>query len=34
MQNRKGKINCKDITDRFLFSLFDTSIMLHIVERV
>ena len=34
MQSRKDKINSKDITERFLFSLFDTSIMSQIVERV
>ena len=27
MQSRKDKINSKDITERFLFSLFDSSIM-------
>ena len=27
MQSRKDKINSKDITGRFLFSLFDSSIM-------
>ena len=32
MQNRKDKINSKDITERFLFSLFDSSIMTQIVE--
>ena len=32
--NRKDKINSKDITERFLFSLFDPSIMTQIVERV
>ena len=30
----EDKINSKDITERFLFSLFDTSIMSSIVERV
>ena len=30
----KKKINSKDITERFLFSLYDTSIMSQIVERV
>ena len=34
MQSRKDKINYKDITERFLFSLFDSSIMKQIVERV
>ena len=34
MQSRKDKINSKDITERFLFSLFDSSIMTQIVERV
>ena len=34
MQNRKDKINSKDITERFLFSLFDSSIMIQIVERM
>ena len=34
MQCRKGKINSKDITERFLFSLFDSSIMTQIVERM
>ena len=34
LQNRKDKINSKDITERFLFSLFDSSIMRLIVERV
>ena len=34
MQSRKYKINSKDITERFLFSLLDTSIMSQIVERV
>ena len=34
MQSRKDKINSKDITKRFLFSLFDTSIMSLIVKRV
>ena len=27
MQSRKEKINSKDITERFLFRLFDSSIM-------
>ena len=27
MQSRKEKINSKDITERFLFRLFDLSIM-------
>ena len=30
----KSKINSKDITERFLFSLFDSSIMAQIGERV
>ena len=34
MQSRKDKISSKDITERFLFSLFDTSIMTQIVERM
>ena len=32
MQNRKDKINSKDITERFLFSLFNSSVMLQIAE--
>ena len=34
LQNRKDKINSKDITERFLFSLLDSLIMTQIVERV
>ena len=34
MQSRKDKINSKDITERFLFSLFDSPIMSQIAERV
>ena len=34
MQSRKDKINSKDNTERFLFSLFDSSVMSKIVERV
>ena len=34
MESRKDKINSKDITERFLFSLFDSSVMLKIAERV
>ena len=34
MQGRKDKINSKDITERVLFSLFDTSVMTQIVERI
>ena len=34
MQSRKDKIDSKDITERLLFNLFDTSIMSHIVVRV
>ena len=34
MQSRKDKINSKDITERFLFSLFDSPIMSQISERV
>ena len=34
MQSRKNKINSKDITERFLFTLFDSSMMTQIVERV
>ena len=33
MQSRKDKINYKDIRERFLFSLFESS-MTQIVERV
>ena len=33
-QSRKDKINSKDITERFLFSLFDSSVMLQIAARV
>ena len=31
-QSRKDKINSKDITERYLFSLFDSSVMLQIAE--
>ena len=34
MQRRKDKINSKDITERFLFSFFDSSITTQIAERV
>ena len=34
MQSRKDKINSKDITERFLFNLFESSIMTQILERV
>ena len=34
MQGRTDKINSKDITERFLFSLFDPSVMSQIAERV
>ena len=34
MQSRKDKVKHKDITERFLFSLFDSSMMTQIVERV
>ena len=34
LQNRKDKINSKDITERFLFNLFDSSIMTQIVKTV
>ena len=34
LQNRKDKTNFKDITERFLFSLFDTSNMSQVVNRV
>ena len=34
MQSRKDKINSKDITERFLFSLFDSSVMSQVAERV
>ena len=33
MQRRKDKINSKDFTERFLFSLFDSSTMTQIVEK-
>ena len=33
-QSRKHKTNSKDITERLLFSLFDSSVMLQIAERV
>ena len=33
-QSRKDKVNSKDITGRFLFSLFDSSVMLQIAKRV
>ena len=32
MQSRKDKINSKDISERFLFSLFDTLVMSQIVK--
>ena len=34
IQRRKDKINSKDITEKFLFSLFDSSIMTEIVEKM
>ena len=34
MQSRKDKINSKERTERLLFSLFDSSIMTQIAERV
>ena len=34
MQSRKDKVKAKHITERFLFSLFDSSMMTQIVERV
>ena len=34
MQSRKYKIDSKDIKERFLFSLFDSSIMTQTVERM
>ena len=34
IQSRKDKINYKDITERFLFSLFDSSVMTQIVKRM
>ena len=34
MQRRKDKINSKDITERFLFSFFDSSVTTQIAERV
>ena len=33
-QSKKDKINTKDIKERFLFSLFDLSVMSQIAERV
>ena len=33
-QSRKDKINSKYITRRFLFRLFDSTVMLQIAERV
>ena len=33
-QSRKDKINSKDITEIFLFSLFDSSVMSQIAERL
>ena len=33
-QRRKDKSNSKDITERFLFSLFDSTVMSQIAERV
>ena len=33
-ESRKDKINSKDITEGFLFSLFDSSVMSQIAERV
>ena len=34
MQSRKDKINSKDITERFSFSLFDSSVMTQILKRM
>ena len=34
MQSRKDKVKAKHITERFLCSLFDSSMMTQIVERV
>ena len=34
MQSRKDQINSKHITKRLLFSLFDSSVMTQIVEKV
>ena len=34
MQSGKDKINSKDITEIFFFSLFDSSILTQIVERM
>ena len=34
MESRKDKINSKDITERFVFNLFDSSVELQIAERV
>ena len=33
-QSRKDKINSKDITEKNLFSLFDSSVVSQIVERL
>ena len=33
-QRRKDKSNSKDITERFLLSLFDSTVMSQIAERV
>ena len=34
MQSKKDQINSKDITERFLFSFFDSSILIQLVERL
>ena len=34
MESREDKINSKDITERFVFNLFDSSVELQIAERV
>ena len=34
MESRKDKASSKDITERFLYSLFDSSVMTQMVERV
>ena len=34
MQSRKDKIKSQDITERFLFCLFDSSVMTQTVERM
>ena len=34
MQSKRDKINSKETTERFLFNLFDSSVMSQIVQRV